>query len=109
MKKKNKKRTAVGCSMDRMVRLRLKLWRGTSGSLDEVRSDGSLTQVVRGPGYCSPGSVACELRDTGNGYIALFPAGNSFEQDKYVCLDYDEARSLALALSPHARQLGFDA
>jgi hypothetical protein len=84
-----------------------RLWRCTAGTLDEVHPGSRVTTVVRGPGYVRPGSLACELTNTGNGYIARFPAHSSIEQDKYVCLDYDEARNLVLALSPHAKALGF--
>lgn len=44
------------------------------------------------------GETLCKVTDTGNGYIAKFPAFNSTEQDNYVCLDYAEADYLLQAL-----------
>jgi hypothetical protein len=86
-----------------------RLWRAAdgTGALDEVQPNGDTTLVVRSLGYVRPGSVACELRDTGNGFIARFPAHGSCDQDKYVCLGYDEARNLVLALTPSSKVLGF--
>jgi hypothetical protein len=83
------------------------LWRSNDGALDEVQPHGDTTLVVRSLGYVRPGSVACELRNTGNGFIARFPAHSSVDQDKFVCLGYDEARNLILALSPSKYALGF--
>jgi hypothetical protein len=102
-------RNAGGTPVDRRVRRHAALWRDSEGNLEEVRSDGRVTRLVRGAGYVRFGSIACELRDTGNGFIARFPAHGSTDQDKYVCLDYDDARNLVLALTPHAKDLGFDA
>ena len=93
----------------RVVRRHARLWRDSDGHLEEVRQADETVLVVRGSGYAKPGSVACELRDTGNGYIARFPAYGSCDQDHYVCLDYAEARNLILALTPHAHDLGFAA
>ena len=94
--------------VERRVRCHAQLWRDAEGLLDEVHSDVAVTHVVRSSGYSQPGSIACVLRDTGNGFIARFPANASSKQDKYVCLDYDEARDLVLALTPHRKKLGFD-
>ena len=85
------------------------LWRDSEGLLEMVNSKRGKSQVVRSSGYARPGSSACEVKDTGNGFIARFPAHSSVEQDKYVCLGYDEARNLVLALTPHRKELGFDA
>jgi hypothetical protein len=68
-----------------------------------------VARVLRAAGYIKPGTVECELTDSGNGYIARFPASSSIEQDAYVCLDYAQARALILALTPHAKALGFAA
>ena len=86
---------------------RIGTYRDSEGCVEHVASNGRLTRVTRGRGYHTHGSVACELRDTGNGYIARFPAANCTTQDAYVCLDYADARSLVLALSAHAKDLGF--
>ena len=81
-----------------------------------IDSEGCVTKLIvklpkvivkRGKGYSKENSVACELTDTGNGYIAKFPAHGSTDQDQYISIGYDDARSLVLALSPHAKDLGF--
>jgi hypothetical protein len=88
--------------------VKARLWRDNIGSLDRVEAQGpDKVVVIRDAGYSRPGSIACELQDTGNGYIARFPPHSSLDQDAYVCLDYDQARSLILALSPYAKELGF--
>jgi hypothetical protein len=56
----------------------------------------------------TPGEVRCELRETGNGFIAFFPAHNSVTQDYYICMGYDQARDLVLALSKFKKALGFE-
>ena len=66
-------------------------------------------RVVRGLGYLHPDSVACELRDTGNGFIVRFPGLGSCDMDHCISLDYAQARELVLALTPHAQELGFAA
>ena len=82
-------------------------WVDSERLAESVETCGNLTRVVRGKGYNRPGSVSCMLEDTENGFIARFPAHNSNEQDHYVCLGYDQARELVLALTPHAKDLGF--
>jgi len=99
---------AVGSQVDRGVSRRARLWRDSTGNLEEVQQTDEAVLVVRSSGYVRPGSVACELKDTGNGYIVRFPPHSSCDQDKYVCLGYDDARNLILALTPHAKELGFD-
>lgn len=79
----------------------------TEGHIDQVQSDDKRSMVIRGKNYTFPGSVACDLEDTGNGFIARFPATSSTKQDYYVCLDYAQARDLVLALSAFKRTLGF--
>lgn len=85
------------------------VWRDTEGGQQTVYQNGQVTRVIRGAGYQRERSVACELRDTGNGYIVRFPAHNITEQDAYVCLEYAQARELVLALTPHSADLGFAA
>ena len=63
--------------------------------------------VVKGDGYYRPGEPSVELTNTGNGYIARFPAHNCTRQDYYVCLDYAQAYDLVLALSAFKKELGF--
>lgn len=79
----------------------------TEGHIDKVQSGDHLSMVIRGKTYTFPGSVACYLDDTGNGFIARFPATSSTKQDYYVCLDYAQARDLVLALSAFKKTLGF--
>lgn len=100
---------AVAGQVGRGVRRHARMWRDNEGNLEEVRSNGRVTRLLRGAGYVRVGSLACELKDTGNGFIVRFPAHSSIEQDKYLCLGYDEARNLVLALTPHAWDLGFAA
>lgn len=85
------------------------MWRDTEGCLDEVQQDGDTVRVIRGLGYVRPDSIACELTDTGNGFIAHFPGHGSCDMDHCISLDYAQARELVLALSPHAKGLGFAA
>ena len=103
-------KTAGVGPVERGVRRRAKTWRTADGeTTQQVQVRGPQTVVVRIDGYNTNGSIACELTDSGNGYIARFPGRSSIEQDSYVCMDYAQARALVLALSPHARDLGFDA
>lgn len=71
-----------------------------------VRKD-DVSQVTTGAGYRHPGAATCEVINTGNGYIAFFPAPNFTMQDYYVCLDYAQARDLVLGLSMFKKELGF--
>ena len=72
-----------------------------------VERDDNVAKVIKGHGYHQPGEPAVELTNTGNGYIAKFPASNCTQQDYYVCLDYAQAYDLVLALSAFKRELGF--
>lgn len=74
---------------------------------DIVDRADNIATVVQGVGYYHPGETRCELTDTGNGYIARFPAHNCTRQDYYVCLDYAHARDIVLALSKFHKELGF--
>ena len=79
----------------------------TEGHIDIVQHIGRHSTVIRGESYNFPGSVGCDVEDTGNGFIARFPSESSAKQDYYVCLDYSQARDLVLALSSFAKTLGF--
>lgn len=59
----------------------------------------NIIKVKADKGYNKGLSTLCKLTDTGNGYIAKFPSHSNCFQDQYVCLDYDEAEYLYLALS----------
>lgn len=74
---------------------------------DLVDRHGPIAIVTQGEGYYTPGQDKCVLTDTGNGFIAKFPAHNCTHQDYYVCLDYAQARDIVLALSTFKRELGF--
>jgi len=50
-------------------------------------------------GYNTNVENLCELKDTGNGYIAYFPTYSSVNQDNYICMDYAEADYLLKALT----------
>jgi hypothetical protein len=73
----------------------------------EVVRIGDTAKVVKGFGYYSKGTNSVELTNTGNGYIAKFPAHNCTVQDYYVCLDYSQAHDLVLALGAFKKDLGF--
>jgi hypothetical protein len=72
-----------------------------------VERFGDTTYVATGAGYRHPGETLCGVTNTGNGYIARFPAPNCTMQDYYVCLDYAQARDLVLGLSMFKKELGF--
>ena len=80
-------------------------WDGRT-SMEVVRK-GDTSTVLNGVGYYSPGEAAVVLKNTGNGYIAKFPAHNCTTQDYYVCLDYAQAYDLVLALSAFKKEMGF--
>lgn len=74
---------------------------------DLVERHGPIAIVTQGVGYHVPGEDRCVLTDTGNGFIAKFPAHNCITQDYYVCMDYAQARDIVLALSKFQKELGF--
>lgn len=74
-----------------------------------VERHGDVAFVVGGEGYAPhvKGEVICEVRNTGNGYIIVFPAHKSTEQDYYLCLDYAQTYDMILGLSAFKKELGF--
>jgi hypothetical protein len=70
---------------------------------------GETSLVFGNKGYAPHvrGEVICEVKNTGNGYIILFPSHTSTEQDYYVCLDYAQAYDMILGLSAFKKELGF--
>ena len=80
----------------------------TSDNTEQIveRQD-DIAEVTTGPGYRHPGETLCKVQNTGNGYIAHFPAPNCTMQDYYVCLNYSQAYDLVLALSMFKKELGF--
>ena len=72
-----------------------------------VERQGDIAEVTTSKGYAWPGETLCKVQNTGNGYIAHFPAPNCTMQDYYVCLDYSQARDLVLGLSMLKKELGF--
>jgi hypothetical protein len=74
---------------------------------DLVDRHGPIAIVTQGLGYFTPGQDRCVLTDTGNGFVAKFPAHNSTTQDYYLCMDYSQARDIVLALSMFKSDLGF--
>lgn len=75
---------------------------------DLVDRAANITDVTQGLGYRQPGELRCRVVNTGNGYIARFPAHSCTQQDYYVCLDYAQARDLILGLSMFKKELGFE-
>ena len=104
-----KKKPAVGARVDRGVRRHARLWRDSDGLLETVETLGVLTSVIRGAGYTRPGSISCQLNDDGNGFLVVFPGHGSCDTTHCISLNYSQARDLVLALTPHAKRLGFDA
>ena len=104
-----KKVPAVGAPVQRRVRRLVAQWIDGEGCTEQVRQSGSVVRVIRCARYVRPGSVACKLTDTGNGFLVVFPGHGSCDLDHCFSLDYADARSLVLALTPHAKDLGFDA
>ena len=80
----------------------------SDGTTQIVERQDDIAEVTTGPGYRHPGETICRLQNTGNGYIAYFPATSSTTQDYYVCLDYTQARDLVLGLSMFKKELGFE-
>jgi hypothetical protein len=80
----------------------------STGTEQHVVRKGDTSTVVTGKGYRTKGMVRVDLTNTGNGYIARFPARNCTEQDYYVCLDYGQTYDLILALSAFKHELGFE-
>lgn len=78
------------------------------GLEDFVVRDDNESVVMAGHGYNIKGEIRCHLKNTGNGYIAHFPSHSSSYQDNYVCIDYDQAQALVMALSAFKKELGFE-
>ena len=55
--------------------------------------------VAAHKGYSNHVKNLCELKNTGNGYIAYFPTYTSVDQENYICMDYAEADYLLKALT----------
>lgn len=81
-------------------------WDGKTSQ--DVARVNDTAMVINGHGYHNKGEIAVELTNTGNGYIAKFPAHNSTTQDYYICLDYGQAYDLILAFSTFKKELGFE-
>lgn len=81
-----------------------------NGTGQEVIRNDNVSTVVQGVGYSLPGNIAVELTDTGNGFIAKFPAypSKSTDQDYYLCMSYSQAYDLILAFSAFKKELGFE-
>ena len=75
---------------------------------ETVARKGRVVKVRCGEGYAPSaiGRIIAKVTDTGNGYIAKFPAYSSTEQDHYVCLDYSEAHALWMALGEFYKKQG---
>lgn len=77
--------------------------------VEHIKRKDDVATVVFGEGHYQHliGKTYCVLTNTGNGYIAKFPAIGSIKQDHYVELDYSQAVSLINALSTFKKELGF--
>ena len=74
---------------------------------ETVERNGDYAWATAGEGYNHPGTVLCNVTNTGNGYIACFPSSSPTRQAYFVCLDYAQAHDLILALSMFKKELGF--
>jgi hypothetical protein len=73
----------------------------------DVYRFGDSAVVYRKEGYTKPDTASVIVENTGNGYIARFPASNCTEQDYYVCMDYSQMYDLIIAMSAFKKDLGF--
>ena len=80
-----------------------------SDTTEIVTRTGDTSHVIRDRGYFPDlrGTVACEVTDTGNGFILKFPAYNCTVQDYYVCLDYAQANYMIHGMAAFKKELGF--
>jgi hypothetical protein len=80
-----------------------------SETTEVVIRRGDTSHVVLGRGYYPhlQNTSACEVTDTGNGFIIKFPSRNSAHQDYYVCLDYVQANYMIQGMSAFKKELGF--
>jgi hypothetical protein len=78
------------------------------GLEDHVIRNEDHAVVIAGQGYSIKGKMRCILTDSGNGFIAHFPSHTSTRQDSYVCIDYDQAQALVMALSAFKKDLRFE-
>jgi hypothetical protein len=108
-KQRTSTKPAGGTPVHFRVRRQARTWRDSEGALETVETVNYLTLVIRGAGYMRPGSIACQLEDTGNGFVVMFPGHGSCDVTHCISLDYAQARALVLALTPHAKGMGFDA
>jgi hypothetical protein len=80
-----------------------------SDTKELVQRFGDVSVVIREEGYYNHllKTTACEVTDTGNGFIIKFPAHNATVQDYYVCLDYAQASYMIHGMSAFKEELGF--
>lgn len=70
------------------------------GLVERIHNLGSgIYTLNAGGGYNAGVDVLCEIRNTGNGFIACFPSYSSSMQDNYICMGYDEADALRKLLT----------
>jgi hypothetical protein len=66
---------------------------------EKVKLTKNGAKVLTGEGYNKDVEVLAKIKDTGNGFICYFPTYSNTLQDNYICLDYDEAEYIRLALN----------
>lgn len=81
----------------------------TTDTSETVRRTGDVSRVIFRYGCFGHlvGKTAVEVFDTGNGFLARFPAHDSVTQDYWLCMDYSQAHDLILALSAFKKEIGF--
>jgi len=74
---------------------------------NKVTRKGSSVEIIAGSAWqpAIQGKTLVKLENTGNGYIAKFPALTSSQQETYVCLDYSHAALLYQALREFKKEL----
>ncbi len=75
---------------------------------DKVTRKDNVVKITAGSNWVDiiQSKTLVELANTGNGYIAKFPALTSTQQDNYVCLDYSHAYLLYQAMGEFKKELG---
>ncbi len=63
-----------------------------------ITKKGKTIRIRAAKDYWEDGKSLLKLKNTGNGYIAKFPSDTSARQSQYICMDYEEAHLLWLAL-----------
>jgi len=64
----------------------------------KVKYKNGVVKIKSDSGYVHDNKLLFKMTETGNGYICYTPAWTSINQDNYICMGYDEAQYIYLAL-----------